>query len=72
MGQFRRVFTVQEAEEVKPFLKYGRFGFDKKAMNTFYELMKTGCVNQTPVVKELQKVFKEEHPGKALPRCLRL
>jgi hypothetical protein len=72
MGQFRRVFTVQEAEEVKQFIKYGRYRLNKKAMHTFYELMKSGWVNRTPALKDLQKGFKQEHPGKVLPSCLRL
>jgi hypothetical protein len=72
MGQFRRVFTVQDAKEVKPYLKYGRYGLDERAMNSMYKLMKSGCVNRTPVLKDLQKGFKQEHPARVLPSCLKL
>ena len=71
MSQYKRCFTIDEAEEIKPYLKY--YGEDSSNLiEGLYEMMKMGEIFRTPVVKKISKNYLITNPGKRLPGCLKV
>ena len=74
MSNFKRCFTKEEAEIIKPYIKYlsESTKMGSKEIETIYKMMIQGCVYRTPVLKQMAKNFKAKHPTEKLPKCLKL
>ena len=69
MPSFKRCFTKQEAEKIKPYLNY--YGEDID-LDTLYVCLEKGFIFRSPVVKKLAKNYKESNSSGKLPKCLKL
>jgi len=73
MSKFTRCFTKEEAEVVKPYIKYFSQStrMSTKEIKTIYEMMIQGYILRTPALTEMAKNFKAKHPAEKLPACLK-
>jgi len=74
MSNFRRCFTKEEAEVIKPYIKYFSQStkMSPKEIKTIYEMMIQGYIFRTPTLREMSKNFKDKHPDEKLPAYLKL
>lgn len=74
MSNFRRCFTKEEDEVIKPYIKYFSQStkMSPKEIKTIYEIMIQGYIFRTPTLREMSKNFKDKHPYEKLPACLKL
>ena len=74
MSNFKRCFTKEEAEIIKPYIKYlsESAKMSPKEIKNMYEIMKPVSVFRTPALKQMAKNFKAKHPTEKLPKCLKL
>ncbi|MBU3615384.1 hypothetical protein ICN46_10825 [Polynucleobacter sp. Latsch14-2] len=71
MSGFKRCFTKDEAEEIKPYLKY--YGDDDfNRIDGLFQMMQMGEIFRTPVITKIAKNYQIANPGKKLPDCLKI
>ncbi len=73
MSKFIRCFTKEEAEVIKPYIKYltQSTKMSSKEIKTIYKAMIQGYILRTPTLREMAENFKAKHPAEKLPACLK-